>query len=154
MNIILMVGLPGSGKSSYIDEHLKDYQLICSDDILETIGQEFYTTWVINKSEYVLNKSAVQAVEQTTCESLMKRGRPIVIDSLNLNKEKIKYWIDLADKYHYIKEIIILKIEIDTCLLIRDVDKEIVIEYNNKLEDIINDKKLLNRFDQINIREE
>jgi len=154
MNIILMSGLPGSGKSTYIDKHLKDYQLICSDDILETIGQEFYTTWVINKSEYVLNKSAVQSVEQTICESLMKRGRPIVIDSLNLNKEKIKYWLDLADKYHYKKEIIILKIEIDTCLLIRDVDKEIVIEYNNKLEDIINDKKLLNRFDQINIREE
>jgi len=156
MNLVLVIGIPGSGKTTYIDNNLKDYQLFCGDDLFDSIGIEFHTTWYDKdaKEKYILNKSAVQAVKQTACEASMIRKRPIVIDDLNLEKDVIKYWLDLADKYKYKKTAIILREDVLTCFYRREIPIETMRENNDKLLDLLENKNLLNRFDLIKNKED
>ena len=153
MNLVLVMGIPGSGKSTYIDKHLKNYQLFCGDDLFNSIGIEFHTAWYDkdSKEKYILNKSAVHAVKQTACEASMIRKRPIVIDDLNLEKDVIKYWLDLADKYKYKKTAIILRENVLTCFYRREILIEDMQENNDKLLSLLKNKDLLNRFDSIDI---
>lgn len=151
MRIVLMIGITGSGKSSYVDKHLKSYQLICQDDIRETIGGEFITTWAFFHSKDRYREiSANDAVAKTSCEALMKRGRDIVIDDLNIDPEKIKEWLDLADKYKYSKYAIIFNTPLDECLKRRDDCPSIVIkEIQENLTTLLENKPLMNRFDLV-----
>jgi len=153
MNLVLMIGIPGSGKSTYIDKHLNDYQLICSDDILETIGQEFYTTWKHNGNDYDLNKSSIEAVEQTMCEALMKRKKNIVIDALNIDKDKVTFWLDLADKYNYKKKAIVLRESVMICFKRREIEIETMRSLNEKLISLLEVKmnRILWRFNDIDV---
>jgi predicted kinase len=151
--IILMIGISGSGKSTYIDKHLSNYQLISPDDIKDVIGGEFYTTWAsFNSKEKYSEISANDAVAKTSCEAYMKRERPIVIDDLNIDKNKIKEWLNLADKYDYKKTAIILKESFDVCISRRsDFPIEILKGLKYKFEFILDDCETMNMFDDLKI---
>ena len=147
-----MIGISGSGKSSYIDNNLSNYQLLSADDIKGTIGGEFYTTWAFfNSKERYREISAIDAVLKTNCEALMKRGRPIVVDDLNIDRPKINEWIELAKKYDYQIEAIILNIPLLTCIERRnnEVDPEDLQNMYERFNNLISDPELSSIFDII-----
>jgi len=41
LNLVVMVGIPKSGKSTYINKHYAHYQLLCADDIRLAFGSAF-----------------------------------------------------------------------------------------------------------------
>lgn len=77
--MVIMVGLPGSGKSSY------------SNHIVDEAG---YTR--INRDILKTQKKCVDK-----CTAALKNGESIVIDNSNASPRARKVWIDLAKQYKY-----------------------------------------------------
>ena len=148
--LTLMIGISGSGKSTYVNDNFPDHQLISSDDITETIGGEFITTWAFfNSKERYRDISVYDAVSKTICEANMKRGRAIVIDDLNIDKEKIKNWVDLADKYNYQKHAVLIHESLSTCMTRRnDMPFGILTGMYNQFTGLISDDEFLKIFDK------
>lgn len=73
--MIVLVGLPGCGKSTYCQRHLQSHERISQDDL----GSK---------------GAAVQA-----CEKALGAGRSVVIDRVNFDAHQRAIWVDLAKKY-------------------------------------------------------
>lgn len=78
-DMILMVGYPGSGKSTFVNKTLKknDYKVISLDEL----------------------KTKAKCIK--TCKEFMTEKENIVIDNTNPNKLSRKIFIDLAKEYNY-----------------------------------------------------
>lgn len=89
--LIILVGFPGSGKSSMVEKYLEpnEYMRI-SHDILKT---------------------KKKCLDET--EKYMKLSKNIVIDNLNYSREMRKIYIDIAKKYNYDVRCIILDTSYD-----------------------------------------
>jgi len=153
--ITIMIGIPGSGKSSYVDKYLNDQQLISSDNIREVIGGNFLTTWAFfNEEDKYRTVSCIDIVAKTSCKAYMERMRPIVIDDLNISKELVTPWLDLADEYGYKKIAIIMKEKLDKCILRRnDFQIEQLTEMHKQFNTLLEDKNFLKRFDSLKFGE-
>lgn len=83
--LVVMVGLPGAGKSTVIQKHFADYTLISSDDIIERKAAEDDKNYDEVFKKYVgyasgqLKRDFQQAVEN---------NEDIVWDQTNLTKKK------------------------------------------------------------------
>ena len=89
--IILMVGIQGAGKSTYINKHMRGYQLLCLDDIRLSLGN-------------VYNRRAepiVRAMADIMGRAFLERGLSIVVDGVNTSKYIVQKWRSLADEYGY-----------------------------------------------------
>jgi len=75
--MIIFVGSPGSGKSSFWKNYLSDYEHINND----TLG---------NKKKSL-----------KVCEEKLAAGKSVVIDNTNPGKDVRKEWLTLAKKYDY-----------------------------------------------------
>lgn len=103
---VLMVGLPRSGKSTYVDRFLSEYQLVCPDDIRKGLGV---------KHDKRL-EPFVWAVVETQLRALMERGRPVVLDATNTLDQTRSKWIELARSYGYDVRVIWIDTPLSVCL--------------------------------------
>ena len=119
--IIMMVGIPGSGKDTYIDKHFRHddrYTVICRDDIRTEIGlkgdkpmgnkeQEDYVTTVFNKR----------------LDDAMWKGKIPVINNTNLLRKYRRGFVDLLRNHGFNFKVRCIYIEpptIDTAIKRRD----------------------------------
>lgn len=74
MEMILVIGLPGAGKSSYVQSMLehnwKGSELICFDELRRALGHAYHAT----------TEPHVQAVACTLARLAFMRGRDVVVD--------------------------------------------------------------------------
>ncbi len=103
---VLMVGLPRSGKSTYVDKNLSSYQLVCPDDIRKGLG--------VKHDRRI--EPFVWAVVETQIRALMERGRSVVLDATNTLEHVRKRWIELAKSYGYIVKLIWIDTPLSVCL--------------------------------------
>ena len=93
MKVLILVGFPGSGKSTHAKSLEADYTIINQD----TLGNR---------------KKCVQAAINA-----LKEGKSIVIDRTNINKKQRKIWIDLAKEYKVDKiELIEFRCSSEECI--------------------------------------
>ncbi len=154
MNVIILIGIPGSGKSSYVNTNFSEYQVIDTDSIKDAIGMEFQTIWPFPEGAERYRKiSAIDAVAQTICKAHMQQGRNIIVEDLIVTKEKLVEWLDIADKYSYKKKAIILNEDLMVCSSRRkDFPIELLTELFAQFKVLLENENLLNRFDErINI---
>jgi predicted kinase len=108
--IILTIGLPGSGKSTYVNNNFigikSGYQILCLDDIRLAMGDVFN-----RKTEDI-----IIAMHNIMARAFMERELPIVIDSTNISKKVVSYWQELADEYGYNMRGIFFDIPIEECM--------------------------------------
>jgi predicted kinase len=83
--IIIMVGLPGVGKSTYIRKYFSGYTLISSDDIIEKYGAQEGKTYDEAFSKYIGRAS--REIKENAQRAL-KNNENIVWDQTNLTKKK------------------------------------------------------------------
>jgi len=145
--IIFLIGISGSGKSSYFNSYYsKTHQLICKDDIRLSLGTEF---------DYKL-EPYVHAIGETMMRALMIRGLNIVVDEINLDANHLLKMKKIAKEYGYKFNGIMLDFHFDLCCSRREefIKKhgiEVINKMKNKL-DIL--KKILtevNFFDTLMI---
>lgn len=142
MKIIVLIGIPGSGKSFYLEREIVPYgfQVICRDDIRKSFGGEF------KRQEYF-----VRAIARTMCRAHMERSFAVAIDETNTLSHQIDSWLDLADEYLYRKDAVIVVSDIDVCIERREgFPVDVIHRMSEQLTKIyVNKEETLKRFDSI-----
>ena len=89
--VIIMVGVPRSGKSTKVKELSKEgYIPISCDDIFRTMGIRY------SDEIYPL----VENIMKIMCESMIIRGIDIIIDRTSATKKERKIWTDICKKHN------------------------------------------------------
>ena len=106
--IYMMVGLPRSGKSTFVDLNLKEMLPIVSADRLRLLiyGQKFWAP----------GEKLVWTIRSIIIKSLLEQGIDIVIDETNTTKERRREIIDLAKEYNYSVKAVIIETPKDICI--------------------------------------
>lgn len=83
--VILMVGLPGSGKSTYISKYYKDgYVIISSDDLIQEKADELGKTHDEVFSYYIGDASKYANI---LLDKAIKDRKNIIVDKTNMSKK-------------------------------------------------------------------
>ena len=141
--LILMVGLPASGKSTIVQQYQWEHCciVVCPDDIRMTM---FNTEF--NKDV----EGLVWFTARAMVKMLLAQGHNVVLDSTNLTKDRRKEWIDLAKEC----QVIVVAHQMDTpfheCLARnnnrdRKVPNDVMARMYNACQDVSHDEG----FDQI-----
>lgn len=95
--IIIMVGLPGVGKSTYTEKHYPDYTMISSDKYIEEYAQSVGKSYDSVFEEY--SKTAEKMFKDEIKVSLSK-GLNIVVDRTNMTiKSRAKILANVPNDY-------------------------------------------------------
>lgn len=97
-DLLLMRGVPGCGKSSFIKLFNLEPYTICPDNIRLMFQSPIYDPQTGEKSISQKNDRKVWELVNKLVEDKMTRGEFIVIDAMNID---ISSWKKLAEKYRY-----------------------------------------------------
>lgn len=108
--MICMVGLPRSGKSTWVDDHIRldesrNFQVLCADDIRLGLGTRFDSRL----------ENFVWGVHDTMLLASLERNFDIIIDATNTTFASIQKYKKHADKYDYRFIIIHVDTPFHTC---------------------------------------
>jgi len=109
-NCYIMIGLPGSGKSTYIKKNFKDLEVLSRDDILLEYGKkkgygDTYTDiWkkLSSEDQKEINKILLQKFNK-----LKKSNKDFVIDMTNISWKSRRRWLSQLDDYN-VKAVVML----------------------------------------------
>lgn len=126
--MVVLIGLPKSGKSTYADKYYRDYQLLCADDIRYSLGFNYNSD----------AEPMVWAIHDLMLYAAIRRGRSVCIDSTNTQLHRIRHYEDIAVKYNYSFGRVIINTPIEICLSrnngVYSVPEEIIKRMNGELK--------------------
>lgn len=143
--LVIMRGLPGSGKSTWIKENGYEIYTICPDSLRlmfaapnPGISQDY-------------NRRVWELIFEML-EERMKNGSLTVIDATHITWKSIKAYLDLCEKYQYLLEIKdFSNVSACTCMSrnelreeYKKVPNEIILKMDDKLKTADNTK--INKF--------
>lgn len=105
-HIILTVGLPCSGKSTYVKQHYPDHTIISSDLFIEAEADRLGKTY--NEVFSEKTKEAEKWFNETFDYCLSKK-QDIIIDRTNLSQKTRRKYIDKAKSNGYRVSIIVVE---------------------------------------------
>lgn len=94
LKVVLMIGLPGSGKSTIAETIIKNNEniIIISRDAIRTMLYSNYANYKFTTT----NESNIKAMAIACMETAFERGYNVIIDETNINKEIREYWMRMA----------------------------------------------------------
>jgi len=96
MKMIIMTGIPGSGKSRYCKEKYPEYNRVSQDEL--------------GSRKKCINKTI----------ELLEAKHDVIIDRCNTTFDQRKHWVDLAKEYG-VDELISITLEVDENVAIRRI---------------------------------
>lgn len=120
--LIMMIGLPASGKSSYAKkfENLNNFKIHSSDTVREELGAD-----VKNQK---MNKTVFKTLHKRVIEDL-KQGNNVIFDATNIHSNKrIKFLEKLSDIDCY-KTALVMISNYQSCLDVNNTRERQVPEY-------------------------
>ena len=106
--LYIMLGLPGSGKSTYVNTRLipAGVQVICPDDLRAAHGHRFYGPL----------EQQIHGMAYTFARAHMLRGLDVAVDECTVRASYVKRWKRLAEDMGYAVKVIHLTTDRDTCI--------------------------------------
>jgi predicted kinase len=105
-HLVVMTGLSGVGKSSYIEEHYHDYLKISLDNIREELGDR----------QDMSNEAEVLRIAKDRLKIALAKKENIVYDATNVRKDFRAKVLDIGEAYHALTEIVYIKDSLDNVL--------------------------------------
>lgn len=140
--IVIPIGIAGSGKSTFIDKYYKEHQIVCLDDIRKAFGDIFNPR----------TEPIIRGIGEVMVRAYMERNKPIVVDSTNTTEGIISKYLKLSKEYEYNTICIKFTTPIDVCIKrkcgINKLNEE-VFERQNKQIIELNDSFLFESFDAL-----
>lgn len=105
--LYVMLGLPGAGKSTYVDTRLVPHgvQVICPDDLRAAHGHRFYGPL----------EQQIHGMAYTFARAHMLRGLDVVVDECTVRASYVKRWKRLAEDMGYVLKVIHLTTDHSVC---------------------------------------
>jgi predicted kinase len=133
-NLILMMGVTCSGKTTHVKKNLSGMQYVSEKAIAKSMVKEN----ILIKDNIDLLYTFVGIITR----SHMIQGRDIVIDDKNLNIQALTIWWKLAKEYGYYITVVLIDTQYEVCLdrlkaITNDKDAEkALFEEFSKLRDL------------------
>jgi predicted kinase len=104
--VIIPVGLPGAGKSTYAEGLKEDY---CSKDFVKVSADDYFVA--LGNGEYAFDPRKLGEAHKS-CQNLFKQAlekgvHMVYVDNTNLMREHRKFYVDLAREYGYVVEYVV-----------------------------------------------
>lgn len=107
VELIQMVGLPASGKSTYLKTHYKNCVIVSLDEIRRVFfGHQFHQ----NAEPFVLG------IAKNLVRLLLQQNKSVVIDSTGLLYQFRKEWRNIGNEYNAYYSIVWITTPVETCL--------------------------------------
>lgn len=90
--IIIIRGLPGSGKSTYANGYFRDYFILSTDDFFIVNNEYIFEPWKIGEAH---NWNMCRAIK------IMNAGENIIIDNTNSQKWEYNVYVEMAKSFNY-----------------------------------------------------
>lgn len=110
--LVIMVGLPGSGKSTYVKKHYKDYKIFSSDH---------YRKIILGDENNQSNSPRIFAALFNDLATALEKGYDCVVDATNCKYKSRVMAIQLGKKYNCTIEAVVIHQPIEVCI---DQDKK------------------------------
>ena len=84
--VLILIGLPGSGKSTYIDKYLKGYTVISNDHVVEDYAKKNDISYT--KAFLELDRQDVESSVRADTIKAAKTKTKVVIDNTNISVKR------------------------------------------------------------------
>lgn len=131
--VVLLRGMPGVGKTTFVKEHNLEGHVISQD----TLRGQLLNPVLSEEGIYVVNNNQNKVVFQIFMKQLAKKfslGGLVVVDNLNLTVSNIKTISQLADDYGY--ELSVINFEADLDLVLERNEGRYLRQDKNYFSDI------------------
>ena len=106
LSLVVLVGISGSGKSTFARKHFETTEVLSSDYFRGLVSND--------ENDQSATKDAFDALHYIATKRL-KNGLLTVVDATNLRREDRKQYIDLARQYHLLPVAIVLNLSERIC---------------------------------------
>lgn len=105
--LIITVGLPRSGKSTWISKNKEDAIVVSNDWIRENILGHSYSS---------SSNAIVWAISDATLRIILGQNKNVIFDGINHTKFVREFYINLARKYNASVKIVYFDVSLETCI--------------------------------------
>jgi predicted kinase len=95
--LVIAIGLPGTGKSTYIKRKYNNYIIVSNDSVVERLASKLGATY--NQMFDALGRDNIIEMGKKEFMAALKRDKSIVLDNTNLTKAIRKQYLKLAPDY-------------------------------------------------------
>jgi len=106
LSLVVLVGVSGSGKSSFAHKHFKSTEIVSSDECRGLVSDDENNQAATPDAFDVLNFIAAKR---------LKNGLLTVVDATNVQQESRKGFVELAKKYHCLPVALVLDLPLEVC---------------------------------------
>lgn len=111
--LVILCGLPGSGKSTLVNERYSLYAKVSLDDIRSTLS---------DRSDQSQNDMVVRMAHEQL-KTLLRQGRDVVFDATNYRRDFRTKIAEVGFAYKAYVEIVVVNVDVNTCIA-RDSRRE------------------------------
>ena len=134
-NLVITVGLPRSGKSTWIEENKDktDAIVISNDWIRENILGTHY---------HKASNAIVWTISDASLRILLSQGKTVILDGANHTKSVRKFFVDIAKEYDAGIKMVMFKTPLINCIYRNNKSEKLPEEVLRKMDEEFEDPTL------------